>query len=63
MTAGEPGNRDLLHWFEPDERSACSWCGEQGCVSLPDVAAHFCLVCGAVTIKGVRIDTDRRIVP
>lgn len=51
-------NRDLLAWFSEDERNDCSHCGEHACVSLPNVPAHFCLSCGAVTIAGIRIDVN-----
>jgi hypothetical protein len=56
-----PSNRDLLDWFSDEERNVCSSCGERGCVSLPRVAAHFCLACGAVTIAGYRIDVSHEI--
>ncbi len=52
-----PSNVDLLAWFGDDERNVCSQCGVQACVSLPDVPAHFCLACGAITIAGIRLDT------
>jgi hypothetical protein len=39
----------------------CSTCGERACVSLPDVAAHFCLNCGAIHIAGMRVDVGRYI--
>jgi hypothetical protein len=53
-------NRDLLAWFSEDERSECGECGEKACVSLPDVLARFCLLCGAITVDGVRIDVGGR---
>lgn len=56
-----PSNRDLLEWFGEDERTACSSCGERACVSLPRVSAAFCLACGAVSIAGMRLDTNREI--
>lgn len=56
-----PSNRDLLAWFDEDERSVCSACRERACVSLPNVSAQFCLACGAVTIAGMRMDVDREI--
>ena len=56
-----PSNRDLLDWFSEDERGVCSSCGERACVSLPQVAAHFCFACGAVSIAGIRIDVNRQI--
>jgi hypothetical protein len=59
--AGAPTNRDLLAWFTDDERRDCSTCGERACVGLPDVAARFCLACGAVSIAGMRLDVDREI--
>ena len=49
-------NVDLLEWFGEDERNVCSTCGERSCVSLPEVAAHFCLSCGAIHIAGLRVD-------
>ena len=49
-------NLDLLEWFGEDERGDCTACGRRACVSLPDVAASFCLGCGAITIGGMRID-------
>ena len=49
-------NTDLLEWFSDDERHICSVCGKRACVSLPDVAANFCLACGAIHIDGVRLD-------
>jgi hypothetical protein len=54
-------NRDMLAWFDDDERGECSWCGERACVSLPAVPAHFCLACGAISISGIRIDVNRTI--
>jgi hypothetical protein len=54
-------NRDLLEWFAEDERGVCSSCGERACVRLPQVAAHFCLACDAVTIAGIRMDVNREI--
>jgi hypothetical protein len=54
-------NLDLLEWFDEDERNVCSTCGERACVSLPDVAAHFCLNCGAIHIAGMRVDIGRHI--
>ena len=53
----QPTNVDLLEWFGEEERNDCSQCGARACVSLPDVAAHFCLACGAISIAGIRIDT------
>ena len=53
--------RDLLESFSEDERGVCSACGERACVSLPQVPAHFCFVCDAVTIAGIRIDVNREI--
>jgi hypothetical protein len=50
-------NLDLLEWFDEQERGECSSCGRRACVSLPDVAAHFCLGCGAISIAGIRLDT------
>jgi hypothetical protein len=49
-------NHDLLEWFDERERNICSYCRERACVGLPDVAAHFCLACGAISIAGMRID-------
>ena len=60
MTA-PPRNIDFLAWFSSDERSDCEYCGGRTCVTLPDVAAVFCLGCGAVTIDGRRIDIDGSI--
>ena len=54
-------NLDLLEWFEEDERSDCASCGRRACVSLPQVAASFCLGCGAISIGGLRIDAARLI--
>jgi hypothetical protein len=54
-------NRDLLEWFSEGERGRCTSCAEHACVTLPGVAAHFCLACGAVTIAGMRLDTNREI--
>jgi len=56
-----PTNRDLLEWFDEDERGVCGTCGERACVGLPTVPAHFCLACGAVSIAGMRIDVQREI--
>jgi len=53
-----PTNVDLLAWFSEGEREKCSTCGEQACVTLPDIAASFCLACGAVTIDGVCIEVS-----
>ena len=49
-------NRDLLEWFNDDERKTCSVCGERACVSLPKATASFCLACGAIHVDGVRLD-------
>jgi hypothetical protein len=54
-------NADMLAWFSDDERGECSFCGERACVTLPEVAAHFCLACGSITIAGMRLDTGRQI--
>jgi NMD protein affecting ribosome stability and mRNA decay len=54
-------NLDLLEWFADDERGVCGSCGRRACVSLPEVAASFCLGCGAITIGGMRIDAGRMI--
>jgi hypothetical protein len=54
-------NLDLLDWFSENERNICSVCGEKACVTLPEVAAHFCLGCGAIHIAGLRIDVARTI--
>lgn len=53
-------NLDLLEWFAEEERQLCGYCGERASVTLPDAQASFCLVCGAVTIDGLRIDVERR---
>lgn len=56
---GEPvTNVDLLKWFSEDERRDCLACGMRALVSLPDVAAQFCLRCGAITIAATRIDKN-----
>jgi hypothetical protein len=49
-------NSDLLEWFDDEERTVCPVCGDRACVTLPDVAATFCLACGAIYIDGVRLD-------
>jgi hypothetical protein len=54
-------NVDLLEWFSDEERHECSTCGHRACVTLPDVAARFCLSCGAIHIGGMRLDTGRRL--
>ena len=54
-------NLDLLGWFSEEERNVCSSCERRACVSLPEVAAHFCLGCGAIHISGMRLDTGRQI--
>jgi predicted RNA-binding Zn-ribbon protein involved in translation (DUF1610 family) len=54
-------NRDMLDWFSEDERNVCTSCGNRARVSLPRVAAHFCLACGAVTIAGFRLDVNHEI--
>jgi len=53
-------NIDLLEWFTEDERQLCVYCDERASVTLPDAHASFCLLCGAVTMGGVRIDIERR---
>lgn len=54
-------HEDMLAWFTDEERNECGSCGERACVSLPGALASFCLACGAVTVDGVRIDTDRKL--
>jgi len=54
-------NTDLLRWFSDDETSVCSACGERACVTLPDVVATFCLHCGAIWLRGERLDVDGTI--
>jgi hypothetical protein len=61
VSAQPTTNLDLLQWFREDERNVCSTCGERACVSLPEVAAHFCLACGAIHIAGMRVDIAGRI--
>jgi hypothetical protein len=61
VSVGTITNLDLLEWFAEDERHECSSCGRRACVSLPAVPAHFCLGCGAITIGGMRLDTQGRI--
>jgi hypothetical protein len=53
---GQITNLDLLAWFDDRERSDCAQCGQRARVTLPDVAASFCLGCGAISIGDVRID-------
>ena len=52
------GNLDLLRWFTDNERGDCSYCGERESVSLPGISAWFCLRCGAISIAGMRIDSN-----
>jgi hypothetical protein len=54
-------NLDLLAWFSEEERNECSSCGRRACVTLPDVAARFCLACGAIHIGGMRLDMNRQV--
>lgn len=56
-----PSNEDMLAWFSEDERDQCGSCGEKACVSVPHALASFCLACGAITLKGVRIDMNDRL--
>jgi hypothetical protein len=51
----------MLAWFSKDERSLCASCGERAVVTPPEVDTCFCLGCGAITINGLRIDTDRKL--
>ena len=60
----KPGNNlDMLAWFNESERGPCAACGEQTCVGLDGDAARICLACGAVWLRGERIDRERRIDP
>jgi hypothetical protein len=52
----------MLAWFSEEERTICGSCGGRAAVSLPEVDTCFCLGCGAVTINGVRIDTEGSVV-
>jgi hypothetical protein len=56
-----PPNVDMLAWFSEEEKHVCGSCDERACVTLPDALASFCLGCGAVSVNGVRIDSDLRI--
>jgi len=58
MGAEPSTNVDLLKWFSEDERRDCLACGVRALVGLSDVAAQFCLRCGAITIAGMRIDKN-----
>lgn len=53
-------NLDLLEWFDESERAFCRACGHQTAVQLPEARATFCLGCGAVSVDGVRLDTNGR---
>jgi hypothetical protein len=62
MVAAPSSNVDLLAWFGEDEREVCLGCGERASVGFPESIASFCLGCGAITIDGVRIDREGRLV-
>jgi len=51
----------MLAWFSEDERHVCGSCGEKTSVSLPGALALFCLACGAISVDGMRIDSDLRL--
>jgi hypothetical protein len=55
-------NEDLLAWFGDEERDVCNVCGKKACVGFPNVPASFCLACDAITVDGVRVDADRRLI-
>jgi hypothetical protein len=54
-------NIDFLDWFGDDERRDCESCGERTAVGFAGVDAVFCLGCGAVWMKGDRLDVDLRL--
>jgi ArsR family metal-binding transcriptional regulator len=45
-------NLDLLEWFDEEERSVCSECGERACVTFAEAKASFCMGCGVVKVDG-----------
>ena len=54
-------SRDLLAWFDDEERQVCSDCGEKACVSFPGLSAAFCLACNAVKVDGRKISLDEKV--
>jgi hypothetical protein len=39
----------------------CGSCGERASVTVQDALASVCLACGAITLDGIRIDLERRL--
>jgi NMD protein affecting ribosome stability and mRNA decay len=61
MATAARANIDLLAWFDESERAMCGSCREQTAVGLPGAETIFCLGCGAVWLRGERLDVNRRI--
>lgn len=53
----QPPTRDLLDWYDPDERRVCDRCGEQAYVRLTD-RVSLCFGCGGIFIEGALVARD-----
>lgn len=54
-------NIDLLAWFDEEEREECAHCGERAAVGFREIETIFCLACGAVWLRGKRLDDNFKV--